>query len=73
LGNEPAQLRRLVDATEALLQQVQEEKEEEDIEALKREKEEVLEKLRVAHYCVIAYKNEKYEFRVMLEEHKEKI
>jgi DNA-directed RNA polymerase subunit N (RpoN/RPB10) len=71
LGDEPAQLRRLADATEARLQRVQEEKEK-AIEALKKEKEEVLEKLRVARYCVTAYENEKDEFWAMLEEDKER-
>jgi hypothetical protein len=61
LGDEPAQLRRLADVTEARLQKVQEEKEK-AIEALKQEKEEVLEKLRVARYCVTAYENEKMSF-----------
>jgi aspartyl/asparaginyl-tRNA synthetase len=70
--DEPTQLRRLVDATEAQLRKVQEEKEK-DTESLKKEKEEVLEKLRVARYCVTAYKNEKDEFWTMLEEDKEKI
>jgi hypothetical protein len=40
---------------------------------LKQEKEEILEKLRVARYCVTAYENEKDEFRAMLKEDKEKI
>jgi hypothetical protein len=39
----------------------------------KQEKEEVLEKLRVARYYVTAYENEKDEFWEMLEEDKEKI
>jgi hypothetical protein len=42
LGDEPTQLRRLADATEARLQKVQEEKEQ-ATEALKKEKEEILE------------------------------
>jgi hypothetical protein len=42
LGDEPTQLRRLVDATEARLHRAQEEKEQ-ATEALKQEKEEVLE------------------------------
>jgi vacuolar-type H+-ATPase subunit I/STV1 len=46
LGDEPTQLRRLVDATKARLHQFQEEKEQ-ATEALKQEKEEVLEQLRV--------------------------
>jgi hypothetical protein len=46
LGDEPSQLRRLADATEARLQRIQEEKEK-ATEALKQEKEEVLEKLQV--------------------------
>jgi D-alanine-D-alanine ligase-like ATP-grasp enzyme len=69
LGDEPTQLRRLADATEARLQKVQEEKEK-ATEALKQEKEEVLEKLRVARYCVTAYENEKDEFQAMVQEEK---
>jgi hypothetical protein len=61
LEDEPAQLRILVDATGAWLQKVQEEKEK-ATEALKKEKEDILEKLRVAQYCVIAYENDKDEF-----------
>jgi predicted nucleic acid-binding Zn-ribbon protein len=72
LGDEPTQLRRLADVTEARLQRVQEEKEK-AIEALKQEKEEVLEKLRVVWYCVTTYENERDEFWAMLEEDKEKI
>jgi hypothetical protein len=37
---------------------------------LNKEKEEFLEKLRVAWYCVTAYENEKDEFWTMLEEDK---
>jgi hypothetical protein len=69
LGDEPAQLRRLVDATEAQLHRVQEEKEK-ATEALKREKEEVLEKLRVRQSCITAYEKEKDEIRAMFEEEK---
>jgi uncharacterized protein YbbK (DUF523 family) len=47
VGDEPAQLRRLADATEAHLRRVQEEKEQ-ATEALKQAKEEALEKHRVA-------------------------
>jgi hypothetical protein len=47
VGDEPAQLRRLADATEAHLHRVQEEKEQ-ATEALKQAKEEALEKIRVA-------------------------
>jgi hypothetical protein len=65
LGDEPTQLRRLADATEARLRRVQEEKEQ-ATEALKQEKEEALEKLRVAQ-------QEKDEIRVKFEEDKEKI
>jgi uncharacterized protein YbbK (DUF523 family) len=46
VGDEPAQLRRLADATEARLRRVQEEKEQ-ATEALKQAKEEALEKCRV--------------------------
>jgi hypothetical protein len=65
LGDEPTQLRRLADATEARLHRAQEEKEQ-ATEALKQEKEEALEKLRVAQ-------KEKSEIRAMFEENKEKI
>jgi hypothetical protein len=41
LGDEPAQLRRIVDATEAQFQRAQEEKEK-ATKALKKEKDEVL-------------------------------
>jgi hypothetical protein len=58
LGDEPAQLRRLVDATEARLQKIQEEKEK-AIKALKQEKYEVLEQLRVAQYSVATYESER--------------
>jgi hypothetical protein len=37
---------------------------------LKQEKDEVLEKLRVARYCVTAYENEKEDFQVILQEEK---
>jgi hypothetical protein len=40
---------------------------------LKKEKEEVLEELRVAWYYVTMYENEKDEFWVMLKEDKENI
>jgi hypothetical protein len=65
LGDEPTQLRRLADATEARLHRVQEEKEQ-ATEALKQEKEEALEKLRVAQ-------QEKDEIRAKFEEDKEKM
>jgi hypothetical protein len=41
--------------------------------SLEKEKEEILEKLRVAQYCVTTYENEKDEFWAMLEEDKVKI
>jgi hypothetical protein len=47
VGDEPAQLRRLADSTEALLHWVQEEKEQ-GIEASKKEKEEALEQRHIA-------------------------
>jgi hypothetical protein len=47
VGDEPAQLRRLADSTEAHLHRVQEEKEQ-ATEALKQAKEEAIEKRRVA-------------------------
>jgi flagellar biosynthesis GTPase FlhF len=47
VGDEPAQLRRLADSTEAHLRRVQEEKEQ-ATEALKQEKEEAIEQRRVA-------------------------
>jgi hypothetical protein len=65
LGDEPTQLRRLADATEARLCRVQEEKEQ-ATETLKKEKEEVLEQLQ-------AVQKEKDELRVMFEEDKKKI
>jgi hypothetical protein len=65
LGDEPTQLRRLADATEARLHRAQEEKEQ-ATEAMKQEKEEALEKLRVAQ-------QEKDEIRAMFEEDKEKM
>jgi hypothetical protein len=40
---------------------------------LKKEKDEVLEKLRVARYSVTAYENEREEFQAMLQEDKEKL
>jgi len=72
LGDEPSQLRRLSDVIEARLQKIQEEKDK-ATEALKQEKEEVLEQLRVVWYYVTTYENEKDEFRAMLEEDKAKI
>jgi len=72
LGDEPNQLRILEYATEAWLQRVQEEREH-ATKALKKDKEEILEQLRVVRYCVTAYENEKDEFQAMLEEDKEKI
>jgi hypothetical protein len=65
LGDEPTQLRRLVDATEAQLHRVQEEKEQ-ATKALKQEKEEVLEKLRVAQ-------KEKNEIQAKFEQNNAKI
>jgi hypothetical protein len=65
LGDEPTQLRRLADATEAHLHRAQEEKEQ-ATEALKQEKEEVLEKLWVVQ-------QEKDDLRVKFEEDREKI
>jgi hypothetical protein len=47
LGDEPAQLRRIADATEAHLHRVQEEKEQATV-ALKQAQEEIIEKRRVA-------------------------
>jgi hypothetical protein len=72
LGDEPAQLRRLADATEARLQKIQEEKEK-AMEALKQEKDEVLEQLRVARYSVAAYESEREEFWAMLQEDNAKL
>ena len=40
---------------------------------MKQEKEEILDQLRVAWYCVTTYENKKDEFWAMLEEDKEKI
>jgi hypothetical protein len=72
LGDEPTQLRRLVDATEARLQRVQEEKEK-ATKALKQEKDEALEQLRIVRYCVTAYENEKEEFQAMIQEEKSQL
>jgi formate-dependent nitrite reductase cytochrome c552 subunit len=69
LGDEPDQLRILVDATYARIQKFQEKKEK-ATEALKKEKEEVLEQLRVAQYRVTAYENEKDEFWEIIKEEK---
>jgi hypothetical protein len=41
--------------------------------SLKQEKEEVLEKLRVARYCVTTYQNEKEDFWAMVQEGKAKL
>jgi len=65
LGDEPTQLRRLIDATEARLHRVQEEKKQ-ATKALKKEKEEALEKLQVVQ-------QEKDELRVKFEGDKEKM
>jgi hypothetical protein len=72
LGDEPTQLRRLEDAIEAWLQRVQEEKEK-AIEVLMKEKEDILEKLRVVRYCETAYENEREELWAMLKEDNAKI
>jgi hypothetical protein len=72
LGDEPAQLRRLADATEARLQKVQEEKEK-ATEALKQEKDEALEQLRVARYSVAAYESEREEFQAMIQKEKSQL
>jgi hypothetical protein len=61
LGDEPTQLRRLVDVTEDQIQKIHEEKEK-ATEALKKEKDESLEQLRVVWYYVTSYENEKEEF-----------
>jgi chromosome segregation ATPase len=66
LGDEPVQLHRLADAIEAWIQGVQEEKEQ-AIESLKKEKEDILEQLQFAWYCVTVYENERDEFWAMLE------
>jgi hypothetical protein len=60
LGDEPAQLRRLADATEALFQRAQEEKEK-DTEALQKEKAEVLVKLRATQDSVVSHEIDKAE------------
>jgi DNA anti-recombination protein RmuC len=65
VGDEPAQLRRLADATEARLHRVQEEKEQ-ATEALKQAKEEALEKHRVAQ-------QEKDDLQAKFEEDREQI
>ena len=61
-----------MNALEAWLQWVQEEKEK-AIESLKKEKEKVLEKLRVVWYYLTMYENKKHEFQAMLKEDKVKI
>jgi hypothetical protein len=65
LGDEPTQLRRIEDATEACLHRVHEEKEQ-ATEALKQEKEEALEQLWVA-------RQEIDDIREKFEEEREKI
>jgi chromosome segregation ATPase len=65
VGDEPTQLRRLADATEAHLHQVQEEKEQ-ATKALKQAKEEALEKCRVVQ-------QEKDDLRAKFEEDREQI
>jgi hypothetical protein len=58
LGDEPTQLRILMDETESWFQRVQEEKEKAR-KALKREKDEVLVQLRAAQDSVVSHENEK--------------
>jgi hypothetical protein len=65
LGDEPAQLRRIVDATEAHLRRVQEEKEQATV-ALKQAQEEVIEQRRVAQ-------QEKDDLQIKFEEDKAQI
>jgi len=65
LGDEPTQLRRLAYATEARLRQVQDEKEK-VTGALKKEKEEALEKLQVVQ-------KEKNEIQAKFEQNNAKI
>jgi hypothetical protein len=72
LGDEPTQLRRLADATEAWLHRVQKEKKQ-ATEALKQEKEEVLERMGVVQSFVTTYEKEKDEIKAMFEEDNEKI
>jgi hypothetical protein len=75
LGDEPTQLRRLEDATKARFQRSQEEKEK-DIEALKKEKDEVLVQLRAAQDSVISRESEKAELqeeKSQLQREKEKL
>ena len=69
LGDEVAQLRRLVDVTEAWLQRVQEEKDK-AIESLKQEKYEILAQLREAWKNVAAQESEKAKLQVKLQEEK---
>jgi hypothetical protein len=61
-GDEPAQLRRLADSTEARFQRAQEEKEK-ATEALKKEKYEVLVQLRAAQDNVATHESEKAELQ----------
>jgi hypothetical protein len=61
LGDEPTQLRRLADVTEARLHKVEEEKDK-DTEALKQDKDEALEQLQLTWYNVYAYESERESF-----------
>jgi hypothetical protein len=61
LGEEVAQLRRLVDATKARFQRAREEKEK-ATEALQKEKDEFLVQLRAAQDSVVSYESDKAEF-----------
>jgi hypothetical protein len=65
LGDEPTQLRRIADATEAHLRRMQEEKEQASV-ALKQAQEEIIEKRRVAQ-------QEKDDLQTKFEENKAQI
>jgi hypothetical protein len=72
LGDEPAQLRRIADATEAHLRRVQEEKEQ-ATEALKQAKEEAIEKRRVAQQEKDDLQVKFAEDRVQIQKEKEQL
>jgi gamma-glutamylcysteine synthetase len=69
LGDEPAQLRRVAYAKKSRIQKFQEEKEK-ATEALKQERIESFEQLRVVWYSVVSYESEREEFQAMLQEEK---
>jgi hypothetical protein len=72
LGDEPAQLRRIADATEALLHHVQEEKEQ-ATEALKKEKQEAIEQRQVAQQEKYGIQAKFAEDRAQIQKEKEQL